>query len=207
MLQLRQRLKTVVFWFCVFLVLLSLDVWHQAHAVSIVSVPDAAFYDTSFIAFIALVFGIICLALLLWYANRKAAQETSFEPLGGPLEDSLVRMKAWLEFPENKMKSIPLTKSLVRIGRHQDNDVCLRGPAVHSHHAILQLTSDGLFVIADLNGHDDFGVYVNNVKSDRTILYNNDVIRFGGVPARFRIAYREVRQLKALRPRLKSRAC
>ncbi|MEM7621385.1 MAG: FHA domain-containing protein [Pseudomonadota bacterium] len=124
------------------------------------------------------------------------SQETRLEPLGGPVSKlPLPHVIAWFEFPDDLHRRVTIDKGIFRIGRHETNDFCLRGPAVHSHHAIVRLTSDGVFVIADLNERDDFGIFVNGVQTKRTILYHNDQIKFGGVCAQFKMRHYDVEQL------------
>src|SRR5690606_16400828 len=57
--------------------------------------------------------------------------------------------------------ALPTGPTLVRIGRHEDNDIRLAHASVHRHHALIHRTSEDEYVIVDLSGREGNGVLVN----------------------------------------------
>lgn len=175
-------------------------------ASSIVAVPNVEDGETSLTMLLMLICTLIAVGFLSWLAHSYLAKETVLEPLGGPVIKTPVRLSAWFEYIDKKAKRMPITKSLIRIGRHRDNDFSLQDPFIDSHHAIVQFTNEDIFIIADLNETDDYCVYVNNMKIKRTILYDNDVIKLGNIQLRFRVKYAQVGQLSYMRSYKKKNA-
>lgn len=73
---------------------------------------------------------------------------------------------------------IPLTRSVVNIGRRLDNHVVIDDPRVSRAHAQLRAIN-GRYVIFDLNSTG--GTYVNNQRTEHSVLYPGDVISLAGV--------------------------
>jgi len=76
------------------------------------------------------------------------------------------------------VKVIPLTLSIVHIGRRLDNNLVLDDSRVSRNHAELRAIN-GRYVIFDLNSTG--GTFVNGVKITQSILYPGDVISLAGV--------------------------
>ena len=76
------------------------------------------------------------------------------------------------------VKVIPLTESIVHIGRRLDNNVLLDDSRVSRNHAELRAIN-GRYAIFDLNSTG--GTYVNGIKITQSILYPGDVISLAGV--------------------------
>lgn len=90
---------------------------------------------------------------------------------------------AWLQFLDANSTQMPIGATSVRIGRHEDNDICLANQSVHRQHAVIHMKSDGSFDVRDLGGKN--GVMVNGRRVEQTQLADGDVIEFGEVRARF----------------------
>jgi len=75
-------------------------------------------------------------------------------------------------------KVIPLDKSVINIGRRLDNQIVIDDPRVSRNHAQIRVIKDR-FVIFDLNSTG--GIYVNNQRTNQTVLYPGDVISLAGV--------------------------
>jgi len=75
-------------------------------------------------------------------------------------------------------KIIPLDKSVINIGRRLDNQIVIDDPRVSRNHAQIRVIKDR-FVIFDLNSTG--GIYVNNQRTNQTVLYPGDVISLAGV--------------------------
>jgi hypothetical protein len=83
---------------------------------------------------------------------------------------------------------LPARGGMIRIGRHEDNDVRLSHVSVHRHHALLHRTPEEEFVIVDLSGRDGNGVLVNGERLAEARLFDGDRIALGEVNLRFESA-------------------
>ena len=81
--------------------------------------------------------------------------------------------------------AVPLGHDLVRIGRHQENDIRLDDKTVHRYHALLHRSADGDFLIRDLSGEAGNGVYVNGARIEQAALRPGDLVELGAVRLRF----------------------
>ncbi len=73
---------------------------------------------------------------------------------------------------------VPLTRSVVNIGRRLDNHVVIDDPRVSRAHAQLRIVRDR-YVLFDLNSSG--GTFVNGQRADQSVLYPGDVISLAGV--------------------------
>jgi hypothetical protein len=87
--------------------------------------------------------------------------------------------EAWIETdgPENARHA--LGRTVVRIGREGDNDICLSDKTVHRYHAAVHRTEDADFVITDLSTAEGNGVKVNGAAVNAQRLEDGDVIELG----------------------------
>ena len=81
--------------------------------------------------------------------------------------------------------AVPLGQDLLRIGRHQENDIQLEDKTVHRYHALLHRSPDGDFLIRDLSGTAGNGVYVNGARIEQAALRPGDLVELGAVRLRF----------------------
>jgi hypothetical protein len=95
--------------------------------------------------------------------------------------------EASLEFVDDAYDPLPLHGKLLRIGRHEENDVRLADKTVHRHHAVLQLTGDQGYTITDLSGAEGNGVLVNDERITQARLRHGDIVELGSVRLRFTI--------------------
>jgi hypothetical protein len=93
--------------------------------------------------------------------------------------------EAWLTVQSGGAGTLSLDSRLVRIGRHQDNDVRLPDTTVHRYHAVIERTRDEEFVITDLSGEDGNGVRINGARQSRAQLSDGDVIELGRTRLKF----------------------
>ena len=90
---------------------------------------------------------------------------------------------AWLQFLDaGSTTRIPVVATALRIGRHQDNDLCLQNRSVHRQHAVLHKTSNGDVIIRDLGTKN--GIIVNGKRCSEHNLVDNDLIELGEVRLR-----------------------
>jgi len=74
---------------------------------------------------------------------------------------------------------------MMRIGREDDNDLCLRHPTVHRYHAIVRRTPESDFIVVDLSARDGNGVLLNGERVGQARLRDGDVIALGKIRLRF----------------------
>jgi hypothetical protein len=70
-------------------------------------------------------------------------------------------------------------RTVVRIGREGDNDICLSEMTVHRYHAAVHRTDDAEFVITDLSSAGGNGVKVNGNAIAEVRLEDGDLIELG----------------------------
>ncbi|MGF1529110.1 MAG: FHA domain-containing protein [Candidatus Competibacterales bacterium] len=111
------------------------------------------------------------LAIALWPFGKRRVEER--EP----------PILAWL-VPVNPgaMGKYPVQQEICRIGRAEDNDVCINHDTVSAQHAQLRQRRDGFFAIEDLNSTN--GTVVNGKVIKSRILRDNDLIEIGEVRLR-----------------------
>jgi FHA domain len=95
---------------------------------------------------------------------------------------------AWLAIDGFPQAPLPKVQGLVRIGRHEDNDIRLPHSSVHRHHALIHRTPEAEFIIMDLSGQDGNGVVVNGERRTEARLKPGDQIELGTVCLRFESA-------------------
>lgn len=112
-------------------------------------------------------------------ASAKTESETALVTL--PVR----RPRARLARDGKSVGALPPPGALIRIGRHQDNDIRIPDKTVHRFHALIHRTEDAGFVITDLSGHDGNGVRVNGTRLTEARLADGDVIELGKVQLTF----------------------
>ena len=95
--------------------------------------------------------------------------------------------QAWLTV-EGGAATLPLATKMVRIGRHEDNDVRLPDTSVHRYHAVIERTTEAEFVITDLSGKDGNGVRINGERMAKAHLADGDLIELGRTRLKFESA-------------------
>ncbi len=155
----------------------------------------------------ALVLGLAAIAALLPLAlagpiMRRAARGGAnatrlIRRRGTSIEDTAVDgrtqvpawpSRAWITAEGGR--PIAIQRSVVRIGREMDNDVCIPHDTVHRYHAAIHRTEDAEFVITDLSSCHGNGVTVDGRRVHESKLYNGNVIELGAVKLTFSAAPR-----------------
>ncbi len=93
--------------------------------------------------------------------------------------------EAWVEVESQPGMRYVIGRTLIRIGREEDNDICLAANTVHRYHAVIRRTTDGEVLITDLSGEEGNGVVVNGTQVAEARLKQGDAIRVGEVKLRF----------------------
>jgi pSer/pThr/pTyr-binding forkhead associated (FHA) protein len=113
------------------------------------------------------------------------ADDAIGEDLALPPTAAAAPSQAWLTVVDRPGEPMALAGALIRIGRHEDNDIRLPDWSVHRHHAVIERTPDQAFVIADVSGKDGSGLRVNGERTARARLADGDVIELGRAKLRF----------------------
>lgn len=87
--------------------------------------------------------------------------------------------QAWIEVEGANAPRHDIGRSVVRIGRDGDNDICLADKTVHRYHALIHRTDDAGFVITDLSSADGNGVAINGKRLAEARLRDGDLIELG----------------------------
>ncbi len=90
--------------------------------------------------------------------------------------------EAWVEIAGRKHV---IGRTMVRIGREADNDICLQEKTVHRYHAVIRRSTDGEVIVTDLSGPEGNGVLVNGARVGEGRLKAGDVIAIGEVKLNF----------------------
>jgi FHA domain-containing protein len=93
--------------------------------------------------------------------------------------------QAWVELEGIPGERYIIERTLLRIGREEDNDIRFPAPTVHRYHAVIRRTTEGDVVITDLSGDDGNGVLVNGHRVSEAMLQKGDHISVGEVKLRF----------------------
>lgn len=141
----------------------------------------------------------VALGALVWRfagRNRKSLErrrvpEGLADPAMSSPRDRAVperrRTPAQLEFVDGSATPLPIRANMLRIGRHEENDICLPNKTVHRYHAVMHATPDQDYVITDLSGSKGNGVIINSSRIEQSLLRDGDVIELGEVRLRFRM--------------------
>ena len=93
--------------------------------------------------------------------------------------------QAWIEVEGQEASRQRIAGGMLRIGRQDDNDLCIDDSTVHRYHALVYRSADAEFVIMDLGGQDGNGIKVNDVLVAQAPLKPGDRLLLGQVPLRF----------------------
>jgi hypothetical protein len=125
---------------------------------------------------------------------RRVARGKAADPRDGVRTGHipLRPLEAWIEVvnrsdvaPSYSDQRYNLGRTLLRIGRETDNDVCLEDTTVHRYHAAVHRTEDAEFVITDLSSAGGNGVVVNGRAVAEARLASGDLIELGNARLKF----------------------
>jgi hypothetical protein len=111
---------------------------------------------------------------------RRQPHSASWEVEGASAEpEPTWPSQAWLETDVPGGARYALGPGVTRIGREDDNDICIRDMTVHRYHAAIHRNDDAEFVITDLSSADGNGVVVNGRRAAEIKLRDGDAIELG----------------------------
>jgi hypothetical protein len=93
--------------------------------------------------------------------------------------------QAWIEVEGQENSRQKIAGTMLRIGRQDDNDLCIDDKTVHRYHAVVYRSADTGFVIMDLGGDEGNGIRVNDVPVAQAPLKPGDRLLLGQVPLLF----------------------
>lgn len=147
----------------------------------------AAMFIIPVIALLALLVHALRLHVALRLPKRlSVAERMDEEPATADVID--LPRRAQLRVAGGSATTLPTGPSMVRIGRHEDNDIRLAHASVHRHHALIHRTPEDEYVIVDLSGREGNGVLVNGQRMPEARLAAGDEIVLGDVSLRFETA-------------------
>lgn len=79
-----------------------------------------------------------------------------------------------------------ILRDMLRIGREDDNDICITSASVHRYHAAIHREQHDEWHITDLSGNSGNGIRVNGQRCTDALLRDGDVIELGPGRLRFR---------------------
>lgn len=118
-------------------------------------------------AFIIIIIFMLIILYLLW---RKPIQKSS-----SPTTE--YRPYAYLISNDKNKTRYPITRTICRVGRSKDNEICLDDTSVSRRHAEIHRTNEGKFEIIDTNSTN--GIYINNEKIGKAELNEEDLLEIG----------------------------
>jgi pSer/pThr/pTyr-binding forkhead associated (FHA) protein len=124
------------------------------------------------------------LALLGLLLRRSLAPSPAAIPMDVEFTPAPPR-HVWIEVEGIENSRRRIAGSMLRIGRQDDNDLCIDDKTVHRYHAVVYRSADAEFVIMDLGGQEGNGIKVNDRRVARAALKPGDRLLLGQVPLRF----------------------
>lgn len=146
----------------------------------------AAMFIVPLLALLALLVHALRLHVSFRLPGRAARREPVQAAVSDPIVEAPRRAQLWIA--GQTPASLPTGPTMVRIGRHEDNDIRLAHASVHRHHALIHRTTEDEYVIVDLSGRDGNGVLVNGCRTPEARLAAGDEIQLGNVSLRFETA-------------------
>lgn len=141
-----------------------------------------------------LILPLISLAALTYFGGARLVKRLRYARAGSThgaapigFSGAPKRTVPALEIVDDGATALPVRGPMVRIGRHEENDICLSNKTVHRYHAVLHLSPDDSYVISDISGNQGNGVFVNAERIEHATLCNGDLIEIGDVKLRFRL--------------------
>jgi len=93
----------------------------------------------------------------------------------------------WLETDRGAGEQFVIGSDLTRIGRADDNEVCLPHKTIHRYHAIVERSPEMQFTIVDMSGRAGNGIKVGGLQVARAQLRDGDSVEIGSLKLCFRL--------------------
>jgi len=99
-----------------------------------------------------------------------------------------VPQNAWIAVEDEPATARTPVSAMLRIGRQEDNDLCLSHKTVHRYHAVVYRSDEAQYMIMNLSGADGNGIKVNGQLVEKSPLTGGDRVELGAVRLRFEAA-------------------
>jgi hypothetical protein len=93
----------------------------------------------------------------------------------------------WFETDSGPGERFVIGSDLTRIGRADDNEVCLPHKTIHRYHAIVERSPEMQFTIVDTSGRAGNGIKVGGQQVARAQLRDGDSVEIGSLKLFFRL--------------------
>jgi hypothetical protein len=115
---------------------------------------------------------------------RRVTAEVPHQPVQGETV-AITPLDAWIEIEGQEGTRRKIGAGMLRIGRQDDNDLCIDHSTVHRYHAIVYRSPDDGIMVMDIGGDDGNGIKVNDVPVAQAVLTPGDRLSLGKVQLRF----------------------
>lgn len=105
-------------------------------------------------------------------------------PDQSPEEFQIPERVSWIELEGTADSRHPLGYSMLRIGRQEDNELCIEDTSVHRYHAVIYHSPEGEVMVADIGGRQGNGIKVNGDTVEQAQLRPGDCLQVGKVKLR-----------------------
>lgn len=102
-----------------------------------------------------------------------------------PEEAPAPTRQAWIEIEGQENSRLQIAGTMLRIGRQDDNDLCIQDSSVHRYHAVVYRSADTGYVVMDVGGENGNGIKLNDVPVAQAPLKPGDRLLLGQVPLLF----------------------
>jgi hypothetical protein len=116
------------------------------------------------------------LGLVLHRRPRRSATPRSV-PDAGYVADW--RRQITVEIEGSGQPPRPIAAGLTRIGRQDDNEICIADTSVHRYHAAIERSAESGVIICDLSGPKGNGIRINGNRVGTSPLRHGDVVEVG----------------------------
>jgi hypothetical protein len=167
--------------------LAQLSAWVVSHANGIVSTAYERAPVLMTVLAALLILPVTALAMLLVQSMKLRARNQSAvrTPAPRPLAMPRAQPSARLIGPDGQSIRLPASKDVIRLGRHETNDIRLAHASIHRHHAVIHHADDAAYAITDVSGISGNGLHINGQRIHASNLVAGDVITLGDVSLTF----------------------
>jgi hypothetical protein len=166
--------------------LAQLSTWVVTHANGIVSTAYERAPVLMIVLAAMLILPVTALAMLLVQSMKLRARKqagnrtTDTQPVAMPRAQPSARLIG----ADGRYIRLPSSKDVIRLGRHENNDIRLGHASIHRHHAVIHANA-AAYAITDVSGISGNGLHVNGQRIHATDLAAGDVITIGDLSLTF----------------------
>lgn len=136
----------------------------------------------------AVMLGLLALIVLPMLTPIGLLLRTHERALPAPLQDTTQyeppARVGWVEVEDVAGSRRPIGRGMLRIGRQDDNELCIKDATVHRYHAVIYHSPEGEAMVADLGGDQGNGIRINGEAVVQSRLKPGDSVQVGKVRLR-----------------------